>query len=190
VDKDRRMLNERLMYLNKLRVDVGRSYVIAAAAIIAFATRLGDAELATLFKVVGFPAFILGFAVLLFDIKNCARAGAVAAAIREMVSGGTSKEPRGLLGRLSEDACFGMTISAINSFVLVATIAAFGLNEFKSVQLDAQTIANGIMLFVAAFALQTWFWINRVGKWQGSMDALPVGGAYYRKADENNDGQL
>lgn len=85
-----RILNERLMYLNNLRVGVGRFYVLIIGGVFASAA-LRDVDLLAVFRFAGIPMLLVGVSVLVFDAMVRARAGAVARGIRSRTLGETEE---------------------------------------------------------------------------------------------------
>lgn len=91
------ILNQRLIYLNELRVSVGRSYLIAVGIIFAAAGAVEGGKLYPLLRLGGPTLLVLGLFVLAFDIGMRARVAAVARAIRARTESSSKRDRLPLL---------------------------------------------------------------------------------------------
>ena len=164
------VLNTRLIYLNKLRVDVGKFYVLVVGAVLAASGAFDGLSLATVLRVAGIPFIAMGFAVLFFDIKTHARATAVARGIRERLSKSNPKEGFGL----AEDLFFAAVICAMNAFVCIATVTSFVFwnQKFSDMHLLWLVLASAFMLLL--MIAQAWIWRIKTQEYSDYADEWSV----------------
>lgn len=169
-------LNERLQYLNELRVGVGKFYIVVVGAILAVMTLKEATNVLFAFKFLGFPILIMGFATYIFDLKTRARSGAVARGIKERLEymGPGPKET--IEPRLEEDLFFNIIIEALNSSVIVAYIASFYYDSLASLITTISSTEIGIATIIFLFTLigQALLWSYYSKSWSKRLPEWPV----------------
>ena len=62
-------MNDRFIYLNKLRVEVAKFYVTGVGAVFAAPTLISKLEFWIVLRLTGIPLLIVGVGIVIFDAK-------------------------------------------------------------------------------------------------------------------------
>lgn len=175
-----KVLNDRLIYLNNLRVGVGKFHVLIVGAIFASSAIIQSLDLLTVLRIGGLPMLTTGVCVFVFDIKMRARVAAVARGIRWRTFEQHEKPPgtynQVALERFGEDFFFALVLGAVNAFAFICFLASFTFSDTADafMRLNSLLISIGIVLFVAVLSFEAWVWKYWVNRWGRTMDEWPA----------------
>ena len=169
-------LNARLIYLNELRVGVGKFYIVVVGAILTALTLKDANNILFVFKFLGLPILVMGFSTYIFDLKTRARAGAVARGIKERVEYAEPGPKDTIEPKFEEDLFFNIIIQTLNSTVIVAYLASVYYDS--TTELITTITRTKIVIAIAIFLLtligQTLFWRSYSNSLSKSLPEWPV----------------
>jgi hypothetical protein len=159
-----KLLQQRIIYINQIRVEVAKFYVTAVAAVFASSFLMQKFDLFTIMKFSGLPLLLCGLAVVVFDAAMCGRGDATTNGMRfrlleeeELGVGGPLPSPR----KLPEEFFFCFLTVVINSTVLVTWLISLFPSLKKAVEQDS---INSYLFALAAFSiaatLQSLMWFR------------------------------
>jgi hypothetical protein len=158
-----KLLQQRIIYINQIRVEVAKFYVTAVLAVFASSFLMQKFELFTLMKYSGLPLLLCGLAVVVFDAAMCGSGDATTNGMRfrlqedeELGACGPLPSPR----KLPEEFFFCFLTVVINSTVLVTWLISLFPGLKNAVEQNSINSLFALAAFSIAATLQSLMWFR------------------------------